>query len=528
MAAPRRGRLAGRPQGRAGGGASGEASPGRAGRGSYDEEVTLLSRLRDGSLLGAFGRDVTYLTSGAVIAQAILIVAQLALARIYDPAQFGAFSVVVAWAAILSVVATLRYEMAVPLAADDAEALALTRLCLRFALGWGVVAAGALAALAAWRGGALATLGGPAAALLVPLVLVATSAFTVLRMLASRRGAFGRVGRAGVGAAVVQAGAQVGLGLGGLTGIGLAAGYGLGRVVNAAGMGISWREVFGRASGRRGEAAVSLRVVARRWRRMPLFNTFPALLNVVSVGAVAPLLTAWFSLAFAGQFGFATRLLAAPAVLLGQAVSTVFFPRVARMERESADVGADLVRACAGLVLVAVPVFATVSMLGPEVFAWLFTAQWREAGILAALLAPWLATNFVSSPLSSYATVRDQLGRIVVVSLVEAALRVGGLYVGVVTGRPLLGAACYSLAGVAICAYFVGWVLRLGGADVRALLRWIGLPLLLALVVVAGSLAARLWAGPAVVVAVGVVGALALLAASGVRLRRLVGTLRRR
>ena len=53
--------------------------------------VTLLSRLKDGSLLGSFGRDVTYLTSGAVVAQAILIASQLALARIYTPAEFGAF-----------------------------------------------------------------------------------------------------------------------------------------------------------------------------------------------------------------------------------------------------------------------------------------------------------------------------------------------------------------------------------------------------------------------------------------------------
>lgn len=468
---------------------------------------------RLGALLGRTGRDITHLSSGALVAQVVMVVGQILAARLYDEAAFGYFGVVLGWANILAVVATMRYEMAIPLAATDDEARALTRLCLVSSTAVTALV-GVLLALGEWAG---SFQGIPGAWWGIPTILWGTAAFTTARMMAGRGGHFARIGRSGVAAAVVQVAVQLGLGVMGLV-AGLTAGQGLGRIVNALNIG------FGSPRG----TAMSMREVAARWKRMPLLNTLPALLNVVSVGAVAPLVARWFGYSVAGQFSFATRLLAAPAVLLGQAVSQVLLPRMARIDREAGDIASDVRVAAEALILVALPVFSIVWLVGPELFSLVFDPSWRDAGVLAAVMAPWLAANFVSSPLSGYATVRDQLGRILVISLAEATARLAGLYVGVIVGDPLVGVALYSVAGFVICTVFTGWVLSLAGVRRRLLVADLVLPLALALLTGAASVWIRLsGASTATVVGVGVLGILVVSAPCGRQLMRVLAHRRR-
>lgn len=442
-------------------------------------------------------------------AQIVLILGQILTARLYTPYEFGQFAVLLAWANILAVFATLRYEMAIPLAETDDEARAVTRLCL---VGASAASLGLLVGLGLWArsGGAIGAM--PGAWWGIPLVLWGTALFTALKMLAGRFGTFARAGHAGVVASIGQVGVQVGMGVAGMPS-GLVAGQGIGRMLNAAwiGTGGSLRSSVGMAD------------AARRWKRFPLLNTLPGLLNVVSVGAVAPLAARWFGVAFAGQFGFATRLLAAPAVLLGQAVSQVLFPSLARLDRTSGRAATQLRTATEALVLVCLPVFSVVWLLGPELFALVFGEQWRDAGLMAAIMAPWLAANFVSSPLSSYATVRDQLGRILVISVVEAGSRILGLYIGVLLASPLVGVSLYSIAGVAICVAYSAWVLRLGGVDRGALLRDLAVPFVLAALVAGVSVAVRAVDAPLRVIAlVAVVGIAAVSVPCARRLIRLL------
>ena len=211
-------------------------------------------------------------------------------------------------------------------------------------------------------------------------------------------------------------------------------------------------------------------------------------------------------------------------MLLGQVVSQVLFPTLARLDRENDAAGAagQLRRATEALVLVALPVFSVVWLLGPELFALVFGARWREAGVLAAVMAPWLATNFVSSPLSTYATVRDRLGRILLISLAEAGSRLAGLYAGVLAGSAIVGVAWYSAAGVVICAAFVSWVLSLAHVSRRALLRALAGPFAVTLAAAATSLATRLLGAPEiVVVVVGILGVVAVSVPCGRRVLRL-------
>ena len=77
------------------------------------------------------------LLAGGALAQALPLALGPWLTRLYTPAQFGQYAVFAALAANLAVVACARYDYALPLARDAAEARALMALCLRVLLAVG-------------------------------------------------------------------------------------------------------------------------------------------------------------------------------------------------------------------------------------------------------------------------------------------------------------------------------------------------------------------------------------------------------
>lgn len=68
-------------------------------------------------------RSVMLLSSGALLSQAVQTITVPALGRLYSPAAFGLWTEVLAVAGLLTAFAALRYDLAVPLATDDAEAV---------------------------------------------------------------------------------------------------------------------------------------------------------------------------------------------------------------------------------------------------------------------------------------------------------------------------------------------------------------------------------------------------------------------
>ena len=68
---------------------------------------------------GGFARHVMTLASGTAIAQLLLVLATPILTRLYTPADYGTLAVYASTLTVLLVLASLRYESAVPLPEDE-------------------------------------------------------------------------------------------------------------------------------------------------------------------------------------------------------------------------------------------------------------------------------------------------------------------------------------------------------------------------------------------------------------------------
>jgi len=393
-------------------------------------------------LTGLLRASLTLLAGGA-LAQVFPLLLGPLLTRLFSPTEFGAYHLFAAVAANLGVVACARYEFALPLAADAAEADALRQLCLRLlaAVTW----ASALGAAAWWAAGAQAWVAW------LPLAVAASGAVSLATLWAARAQRFGALAAARVwqygGAALAQAAAGwAGVGVVGLIVAPIAA-----TLVATAWLRLPWRA--------QPLAAGALGQAARRHREFPLLNTPHAFAGALQDTLSLALIAATLGPAAAGFWGLALRYLKAPATLVGSAVSQALYPKLAAAGPvPDAAARAALRQVMAVLALLALPLVLGLWLLGPWLFATLFGEAWRAAGELARALGLYIGLHFVAAPLAVVTLCWQAQAWALKLALVGQAVFVAALAAGVHWGG--LAGAGWAVS-LAMSGYFGYFFMRL-------------------------------------------------------------------
>ena len=435
------------------------------------------------------------LLSGSTAMLVLAYLAQPILTRLYTEAEFGISDYFVSMMVVLISFTSLRYEDALMLPEDEKEAagvvwLALTVLASFTAL-FGIVLI--------WRDEIAALLGFSAIApwlLLVPPTLLAMRTAKVAELWLIRTKRFRHVTAGQVSATSTMVASRIGAGLppvnagaGGLIG-----GFFLGHVASMLVLGGSMlrqraRLLFSAFSWSRIVEA------ARRYRRFPLFSTPSSLLNALVARLPFFLLPVFFDEALLGLFGRAFNVLAVPLGLIGGAVARVFFVHAAEAHR---DERLTKVSMTVHKRLVMLGLFPTLALLlaGPDIFAVVFGAPWREAGVFVQYVGPWLFLGAVASPLTRLFDVleRQRLDfatSVLMFVAIAAALVIGGRTGNATTAFLLLGGA-----GVGIRIIHLAVLLRLAAVPYLTALHAYGRYTLFSLPGLA-LIAAALWIGPA-------------------------------
>ncbi|MFN3597609.1 MAG: lipopolysaccharide biosynthesis protein [Rubricoccaceae bacterium] len=436
-----------------------------------------------------FAGPVLTLIGGGAAAQAAVFVARPLLTRLYSPEAFGALGVFTALAYLLATLLTLRYEDALMLPARRRSAAGVLVLALGAA---GVLGGAALLALGAYGPARLAArLGVPGVAALLwmaPLVAVLLAWANAAQGWLARAERFrlisGALALQSAGLLTVQISAwrygAAGLVLGVLCGAALFAGAALLGATSAG----AWR--YARHA--------RLRRLATRYRRFAFYGT-PATLLAQLASRLPPLLLApAFGAAVVGQFGLAVAALAVPLGLVGDATGQVFYVRAAEAHRAGrlAALTASVLRRLAHVATY--PVLAA-ALAGPDVFAFVFGEPWREAGLYARLLAPWLLLSAINPPLTRVFDTLERQRDELALGAVTATLLAGALLAGSATGDARTAILLLGLGGGLARAVQLGRILTVAqvpaGEGVRALVTPLG-PALPGVLTGAAALAAGL------------------------------------
>lgn len=393
-----------------------------------------------------FARGVGVLVGGTAGAQILLVLAAPILTRLYTPEDFGLLAVYASLLALIGVLASLRYELAIPLPEDDQEAANVAVLCLV------LVAVSSLLTglLVAFLGQPIAhTLGVPQLAdylWLLPVGVLLNGVYNVFNYWSIRTKQFTTIASTKLRQAIVTIAIQLtAFKLGGIALlVGQIAGQGVG-TTSLARPALAKPEFKQVSSG-------GIKQVAIRYQRFPKFSTWASLVNTAGHQLPPILFATFFTVGAAGLYALAHRILTLPATLIGGAIGDVFFSHAADAHREN-RLGEIYLKLQDTLIQIGLPPAMILVVAGPDLFALVFGEAWREAGVFSQWLAVSIFAGFVVSPLSQIFIVLEKQQTGLILQTVLFTARLIAISIGIWQESLLLTVALFSLAS--LLGYFL-------------------------------------------------------------------------
>lgn len=341
----------------------------------------------------AFVRGVSVLVGGTAGAQALMVLASPLLTRLYTPEDFGLLAVYGGLLALFTVVASLRYELAIPLPECNAEAanvliLSLLVVCVMATVcGLMVFFIGEEIAIA---------LGAPQLAKffwLLPIGVFLSGIYNVFNYWAIRTKTFGDIAKTQITQTLTTLSIQLlGYKFGGIALMfGQAGGQGMGSVRLA-------RSAFKHPEFN-SWSWLGIWQAAKRYKQFPIFSTWAAMFNTAGTQLPPLMFAALFSAGAAGLYALANRILQLPMSVLGSAIGQVLFSGLAEA-RQDGTMAKKIEHGSVTLLSLSLPAASVFMIFAPDLFGWIFGENWRSSGDVARWMVPWIIFQFISSPLS--------------------------------------------------------------------------------------------------------------------------------
>lgn len=435
-----------------------------------------------------FARKTILLVGGTAGGQLALLAAAPILTRLYSPESFGLYGIYMALLGVIAVVACFRYELAIPLAKEREEALDVLYLCF-FGLSLVTLITAMICAL--WGSEILFALSVSQLndyLWLFPVGVFSIGTYRIFYHWALREQSFREIAVTKVNQSLVTIFIQISSFK--FLGAGLVAGQVIGQSVGVIKLAmpaiplLAGRKFsFGRVKG-----------LAKRYQRFPIYSTWGALLGTLGTHLPTVVIAVFFGAGAAGVYGLAQRVLTMPVTLISGAVSNVFFSKAARDVPRSA-LGKMLAGVHNKVILMGVPGFFLLGMYGADFFEFVFGREWREAGVLAAWMAPWLYAVFVVSPVSVLYEILEKQLQGVVFQVLLFVSRIGGLLVGAYYNDLIMAIMFFSLSSFMCWIGLLAWLVRITDADYLSMIKNFVFLLVIVVLIFLPSIAAKWFLG---------------------------------
>lgn len=423
----------------------------------------IVSRYRESDFL----RSVTLLVGGTAVAQLLMVLLLPFLTRLYSPQDFNTLSVYLGLLSILSVVATLRFELAIPLPESEVDAANILALGLGFSAVTAVFVAGAVflggAHLSSWLGLQESSF----YFWVLPIGVFLSGAYSSFQFWMGRRQNFKAVAKTKMQQAFSAGAVQLTYGwlYGGPLGLIL------GQTINngAGVIGLALRCLRRDAHLLATISPLRMKHMFILYARFPKFSTLEALSNNASIQVPVIMIA---GLAIGPEAGFlllAMQVMQAPVSLIGSAVSQVYISKVSEKLR-SGQLPSFTLDTLAGVVKFGVLPVVIGGVCSPYVFSFVFGEGWQRTGEIVVYMIPWIAMQLLASPISMVLHATNNQPLAMWLQLLGLVLRVGTV-AAVSAIAPSLLIEVYAFSGFLFYFIYLLVVLRVAGVAGGLLLR---------------------------------------------------------
>jgi O-antigen/teichoic acid export membrane protein len=343
-----------------------------------------------------FKRNIITMFTGTVISQAIPIIMSPILTRIYSPEQFGVFALYSSVIALLLLMSTGSYEMSIMLPKKDNDAKYMIYASLFVSI---IISIFLLVFMYFFAEKIVLFLGNTD--LLVwlyisPLLITFLALLQSLNIWNSRKKKYKTLARNKILNTSLISTSQITLGTIILSNFGLMIGHILGHILSIL---VLLKVTLKQSSLIQNFKYKKMFLLMLHFKKFPLFTLPNSIVDGVRLAGINILISKYFSIEVLGQFALAWRMVQAPLSMITAAISPVLYQKTSTTPKKKLTklVMQFLFKAS----LVSFPIFIIIYFFASDIFGFVFGTQWREAGLIASSLTPWLFLNFLTSPISS-------------------------------------------------------------------------------------------------------------------------------
>lgn len=425
----------------------------------------------------SFAQGVSVLVGGTVSAQALMVLASPILTRLYSPEDFGLLAVYGSILIFFTVIASLRYELAIPITEKDCEALNLVKISIVL-----VFIISFISILFVYFLGEYLAIKVNKPQLefylwLLPLGIMTIGLYNTFNYWSLRNRKFKTIAKTKFAQSVVSLLVQFSCFK--LSALALILGQISGQAFGTSSLS---KSTILSPDFRKWDIK-SLKKTIIKYKKFPIFSTWEGLINAAGTQLPPLFFALLFSANAAGLYMLANRVLATPMALIGGAVANVFLTNAADAYRNN-KLYMIFEAVYTKLVYIVMPIMLVLIIDAPQLFSLVFGQDWKDAGEIARWLTPWLSTVFIASPLSTLFSVVDKQKQGMYFQCIMLLFRIVGISIGFYYKDLILAIALFSLLSMVCWIGFLVWACIISNSKISFMLSKLAKSIIFAIVIV--------------------------------------------
>jgi O-antigen/teichoic acid export membrane protein len=399
-----------------------------------------------------FVKNVLTLATGNVLGQVIGLSLTLVLTRIYTPEDFGSFGLMMAISSGIAIIISMRYELAIMRPKDDSDAFKVLILALFVCVLITLISAIIITLLVLLNSNI------PKWSLLIPLMAFSIGIFQIFNNWANRQKKYKKIAASRIIASSVNSTTSIGFGLLNIGGFGLFLGNLIGQIISSLNL-INIRILVKNIKITK---VSELKFWAKRYKDMPQTNLFQAIIDLYLTNGLVYLIPIYFSNSILGFYSFSMRILQAPVSFVGSAIAQVFYQKATDTFHANKDLNQIVKQTILKSSLIALPLPVILVLFGPDVFAFIFSKNWRIAGEYSQILAPWIYFDFIRMTVSQLPIILTKQKHLLFTSLLGSIALTGSFLVAGVIFNNIVWGLCFTSFFLSLLAiYNTFWIYKI-------------------------------------------------------------------
>ena len=373
--------------------------------------------------LSDFSKNVLKLSSSTVVASAVGLLTLPIITNIFAISDLGRYQLLVSIVAMLGVIASLRYDMAIILPKEDAVASKMFKLSFLVLAGVTLVTA---VLFYFFRYPILTLLNAVELidiALLIPLGVFFYGLLEIIKYGLVRKKKFSEFALVRVNQVSTTQFSAIGFGWFYPEFYTLVGSYILGLLI------ASFLYIKKSMITVQEKTTHSMRNLALRYKKFPVVNSPIVFLNTLSLEIPVFFLAKYFSMEMVGLFMVANRISIIPMSLFGTSVTKVYFQKATdtfnHEPEQLLNVYKKTVYRLAGIGLVP---FLSIFLFSPFFMDLIFGNEWQFSGVIMQILAIGMFMQFITSPVSTTFTIMNKQEIALYLTIISLAVRLGSMY----------------------------------------------------------------------------------------------------